>query len=81
LPSRWPDNRLIDLFEIEHPIILAAMVGAMDAELAAGGVGGRRAWFAAMRNVDAGSAARPVCPNPRPDRQAGQREGAAVGLS
>jgi nitronate monooxygenase len=33
--SRWPDNRLIDLFEIEHPIIMAPMVGAMDAELAA----------------------------------------------
>src|SRR6266481_3329632 len=31
----WPDNRLIDLFEIEHPIILAPMAGAMDAELAA----------------------------------------------
>ncbi len=41
---RWPDNRLIDLFEIEHPIILAPMAGAMDAELAsevsaAGGLG------------------------------------------
>jgi nitronate monooxygenase len=32
---RWPDNRLIDLFEIEYPIILAPMAGAMDAELAA----------------------------------------------
>jgi len=31
----WPDSRLIDLFEIEHPIILAPMAGAMDAELAA----------------------------------------------
>jgi nitronate monooxygenase len=35
VPFRWPDNRLIDLFEIEHPIILAPMAGAMDAELAA----------------------------------------------
>jgi nitronate monooxygenase len=35
VPSRWPDNRLIDLFEIEHPIILAPMAGAMDAALAA----------------------------------------------
>ena len=31
----WPDSRLIDLFEIEHPIVLAPMAGAMDAELAA----------------------------------------------
>jgi nitronate monooxygenase len=31
----WPDSRLIDLFEIEHPIILAPMAGAMDAELTA----------------------------------------------
>jgi nitronate monooxygenase len=35
VPLRWPDNRLIDLFEIEHPIILAPMAGAMDAALAA----------------------------------------------
>jgi nitronate monooxygenase len=35
VPFGWPDNRLIDLFEIEHPIILAPMAGAMDAELAA----------------------------------------------
>ena len=31
----WPDNRLTSLFGIEHPIILAPMAGAMDAELAA----------------------------------------------
>src|ERR1051326_3133532 len=31
----WPDRRLIDLFGIEHPIVLAPMAGAMDAELAA----------------------------------------------
>src|SRR6266481_62130 len=31
----WPDSRLIALFEIEHPIILAPMAGAMDAALAA----------------------------------------------
>jgi len=35
VPFEWPDNRLIDLFEIEHPIILAPMAGAMDAALAA----------------------------------------------
>jgi len=35
VPFRWPDNRLIDLFGIEHPIILAPMAGAMDADLAA----------------------------------------------
>jgi nitronate monooxygenase len=31
----WPDRRLIDLFGIEYPILLAPMAGAMDWELAA----------------------------------------------
>jgi nitronate monooxygenase len=31
----WPDRRLIELFKIEHPILLAPMAGAMDHELAA----------------------------------------------
>src|SRR5262249_5303295 len=31
----WPDRRLLDLFEIEHPILLAPMAGAMDFELGA----------------------------------------------
>ena len=30
----WPDRRLLDLFGIEHPIVLAPMAGAMDAALA-----------------------------------------------
>jgi nitronate monooxygenase len=29
----WPDRRLIDLFNIEFPIVLAPMAGVMDAEL------------------------------------------------
>ena len=40
----WPDRRLMDLFQIEHPIVLAPMAGAMDADLVievaeAGGLG------------------------------------------
>jgi len=40
----WPDHRLLDLLRIDHPILLAPMAGAMDAELAiavakAGGLG------------------------------------------
>jgi nitronate monooxygenase len=38
----WPNRRLLDLFNIEHPIVLAPMAGAVDAELAiaeAGGLG------------------------------------------
>jgi nitronate monooxygenase len=31
----WPDRRVLDLFGIEHPIVLAPMAGAMDWELAA----------------------------------------------
>jgi nitronate monooxygenase len=30
----WPDRRILDLFGIEHPILLAPMAGAMDWELA-----------------------------------------------
>jgi nitronate monooxygenase len=40
----WPDRRLLDLFGIERPIVLAPMAGAMDSDLAipvakAGGLG------------------------------------------
>ena len=31
----WPDRRLLELFGIEHPILLAPMAGAMDVALAA----------------------------------------------
>jgi nitronate monooxygenase len=42
--AMWPDRRLLDLFGIEHPIVLAPMGGAMDWELTlavaqAGGLG------------------------------------------
>jgi nitronate monooxygenase len=30
----WPDRRLLDLVKTEHPVILAPMAGAMDADLA-----------------------------------------------
>ena len=30
----WPDRRLMDLFKIEHPIVLGPMAGAVDADLA-----------------------------------------------
>ena len=40
----WPDRRLMDLFKIEHPIVLGPMAGAVDADLVvevseAGGLG------------------------------------------
>jgi nitronate monooxygenase len=31
----WPDRRILDLLQIEHPIVLAPMAGAIDFELAA----------------------------------------------
>jgi nitronate monooxygenase len=31
----WPDQRLIDLFRIEHPLVLAPMGGLGTVELAA----------------------------------------------
>jgi nitronate monooxygenase len=30
----WPDRRIIDLFGIEHPVLLSPMAGAMDWDLA-----------------------------------------------
>jgi nitronate monooxygenase len=30
----WPDRRIIDLFKIEHPILLAPMASAIDADMA-----------------------------------------------
>jgi nitronate monooxygenase len=30
----WPDRRILDLFKIESPILLAPMAGAIDAEIA-----------------------------------------------
>src|SRR5438552_1501015 len=43
-PIMWPNRRLMDLFKIEHPIVLAPMAGAVDAKLViavceAGGLG------------------------------------------
>jgi len=50
----WPDRRVLDLFRIDHPILLAPMAGAMDAGLAiavarSGGLG---ALPAGMLNAD-----------------------------
>ena len=30
----WPNRRIIDLFKIEHPIVLGPMAGVADAALA-----------------------------------------------
>ena len=30
----WPDQRALDLFKVEHPVVLAPMAGAMDTGLA-----------------------------------------------
>ena len=54
----WPNRRLIDLFKIEHPILLAPMAGAMDFELAAAVAEGGGLGVAALRHADAGQAAR-----------------------
>ena len=50
----WPDRRLLDLFRIEHPILLAPMGGAMDAELASAvaNAGGLGALPAGMLNAE-----------------------------
>jgi nitronate monooxygenase len=32
--TMWPDQRLLNLFKIEHPILLAPMAGVMDTDLA-----------------------------------------------
>jgi len=50
----WPDRRLIDLFKIEHPIVLAPMAGAIDFEIAAAVAegGGLASLPFAMLNAD-----------------------------
>jgi nitronate monooxygenase len=50
----WPDRRLLDLFKIEHPIVLAPMAGAIDFELAAAvaEAGGLASLPFAMLNAD-----------------------------
>ena len=30
----WPDRRIIELFKIEHPILLAPMASSIDADIA-----------------------------------------------
>ena len=51
----WPDRRLLDLLEIEHPILLAPMAGAMDFELAVAVAEARRARVAALRHAQSPS--------------------------
>jgi nitronate monooxygenase len=50
----WPDRRLLDLFDIELPILLAPMAGAMDVELsvAIAGAGGLASLPCAMLNAE-----------------------------
>ncbi len=50
----WPDRRLLDLFQVDHPIVLAPMAGAMDFELAAAvaEAGGLGSLPCAMLNAD-----------------------------
>ena len=50
----WPDNRLCDLLDIDHPIIQAPMAGASTAEMAAvvGNAGGLGSLGCAMMTAD-----------------------------
>jgi len=50
----WPDRRLLDLFQIEHPIIQAPMAGSMDGDLVAAvsEAGGLGSLPCAMLNVE-----------------------------
>src|SRR4051794_29055019 len=50
----WPDRRLLDLFGIDHPILLAPMAGAMNVDLAVAGAqaGGLAALPCAMLSAD-----------------------------
>ena len=55
----WPDRRIIDLFKIEHPIVLAPMAGAMDFELAVAGCKRGRPRIAALRDAQCRCRPRP----------------------
>jgi nitronate monooxygenase len=50
----WPDRRLLDLLDIEHPIVQAPMAGAMDGDLVAAvsGAGGFGVLPCAMLDAD-----------------------------
>jgi nitronate monooxygenase len=50
----WPNRRLLELFKIDHPILLAPMAGVMDAELAiaVANAGGLAALPAGMLNEE-----------------------------
>lgn len=50
----WPDRRILDLLQVEHPIVLAPMAGAMDVDLAVAvaDAGGLASLPFAMLNAD-----------------------------
>ena len=70
----WPDRRLIDLFKIEHPIVLAPMAGAMDADLVievceAGGLGSLP-----VATLNEQQMRRAGCENPQPHQETAQSQ-------
>ena len=54
----WPDRRILDLFKIEHPILLGPMAGAVDHAARDRGRARRRARLAPVRDAHGGAAAR-----------------------
>ena len=68
----WPDRRLIELLEIELPIVQAPMAGAMDWELAAAAAQAGALGSLPCAMLDAGSGPRADGKNPRAHEQADQ---------
>jgi NAD(P)H-dependent flavin oxidoreductase YrpB (nitropropane dioxygenase family) len=48
----WPDRRIVDLFKIEHPILLGPMASAVDFALAIANGGGLGAIPCAMLTAE-----------------------------
>ena len=63
--ARWPTNRLLDLLEIDLPIIQAPMAGAQGVGACRGGVGGGRSRLASLRDADRRRRARGGGAHPR----------------
>src|SRR5215472_10222460 len=69
----WPDRRLLELFNIELPIVQAPVAGAMDWELAAAAADGR-ARIAPMRNAQSRPDTRADDEDPRPHEETRQSQ-------
>src|SRR5258708_4845466 len=61
MAAMWPDRRLTDLFDIEHPLVLAPMVGLGTSTLAAAVCAGGGLGSISCANLSPQLAATAIC--------------------